>query len=395
MSTELPILEPVEQRVLGSLLEKQQTVPASYPLSLNSLRVACNQTSSRDPVSDYDDKTIEDVARSLKARGLLRIVWAGAGSRTLKYHQLLDETLSLQPDERALLCVLLLRGAQSPGELKTRTERMHGFADRAEVEATLQRMAALGAPLVRQLPRRAGQQDHRWIHLLGAAPAEAVALVSTAATRESVLADGPAARDAAVIAYYDQIADDEAERVGEELPLKPFDLWLLDVASAAGDAPIADVGCGPGQIAAFLADSGARVSGFDFSPAMIARARADFPDLDFQVGKLSSLLLPATAPAWGAIIAWHCLTHLAPSELAGAVASLARVLAPGGWLALAMEAGFDLRPIAEGVAVVRHDKDELLAAVLAAGLTEVEWFRRGPYPGESGEQLFVLARSRA
>ena len=91
----LPVLESAEQRVLGSLLEKQRTVPASYPLSLNSLRLACNQTSSRDPVVDYSERTIQDTARSLKDKGLLRLVWAGAGSRTVKYHQLLDEVLSL------------------------------------------------------------------------------------------------------------------------------------------------------------------------------------------------------------------------------------------------------------------------------------------------------------
>ena len=83
----LPVLSPDEQRVLGSLLEKQRTVPGSYPLSLNSLRLACNQTSSRDPITDLDDRTLEDVVRELKGRGLLRVVWAGKGSRTLKYHQ--------------------------------------------------------------------------------------------------------------------------------------------------------------------------------------------------------------------------------------------------------------------------------------------------------------------
>ena len=110
METEI-VLDEVEQRVLGSLLEKQRTVPASYPLTLNALRSACNQTSSRDPVSDYDDQVLQDTLRGLKERGLVRIVWADRGPRTLKYHQTLDEALSLQPDERALMTVLLLRGA--------------------------------------------------------------------------------------------------------------------------------------------------------------------------------------------------------------------------------------------------------------------------------------------
>ena len=130
-------LDPVEQRILGSLLEKQVTVPASYPLTLSSLRSACNQTSSRDPVMDLDEQTVEATARGLKDRGLLRIVWSDSGRRTLKYHQTLAETLELADDERALITVLLLRGPQAPGELRTRTERLHPFADRAQVEDLL------------------------------------------------------------------------------------------------------------------------------------------------------------------------------------------------------------------------------------------------------------------
>jgi uncharacterized protein YceH (UPF0502 family) len=124
---ELPVLDATDQRILGSLLEKQTTVPATYPLSANALVSACNQTSSRDPVTDLDQQIVERTAKSLKERGLLRIVWSDTGRRTLKYHQILDEHLALEPDERALLTVLLLRGAQAPGELRTRTERLHGF----------------------------------------------------------------------------------------------------------------------------------------------------------------------------------------------------------------------------------------------------------------------------
>ena len=100
--------------MLGCLLEKQRTVPASYPLTLNSLRLACNQTSSREPVVDHSERTIQDTARSLKDAGLLRLVWAGAGSRTVKYHQL-STKCSLRPRTGALLTVLLLCGPQSPG----------------------------------------------------------------------------------------------------------------------------------------------------------------------------------------------------------------------------------------------------------------------------------------
>ena len=130
---DLPTLDPVEQRVIGSLLEKERTVPASYPMTLNALRTACNQSSSREPVVDYDDATIVDAIDRLKARGLARMVHASHGSRTVKYRQVLDERLQLEPAELAVITVLLLRGPNAAGELKTRTERLHGFADRAEV----------------------------------------------------------------------------------------------------------------------------------------------------------------------------------------------------------------------------------------------------------------------
>src|SRR5919205_342806 len=115
-------LDPVEQRILGSLMEKQVTVPASYPMTLSGLRTACNQTSSRDPVMDLDEQTVERTARDLRDQGLLRIVWSDTGRRTLKYHQTLTDFLGLADDERALITVLLLRGPQSAGELRTRTE---------------------------------------------------------------------------------------------------------------------------------------------------------------------------------------------------------------------------------------------------------------------------------
>src|SRR3954449_4118728 len=156
-------------------MEKQTTVPASYPLTGNALRAACNQTSNRDPVVDFDQQTVDQTARALKERGLLRIVWSDTGRRTLKYHQVLDERLGLAPDERALLTVLLLRGPkatgglpapprpprplrgpQAPGELRTRAERLHAFADRDEVEGCLRRMADRSEPLVHQLERRPG-----------------------------------------------------------------------------------------------------------------------------------------------------------------------------------------------------------------------------------------------
>ena len=186
--SELPVLDATDQRILGSLLEKQTTVPGSYPLTANALRSACNQTSSREPVVDFDQQTVEQTARSLKDRGLLRIVWADTGRRTLKYHQILTERLALEPDEQALLTALLLRGAQAPGELRTRTERLHGFVDRGEVEACLLRMAQRPEPLVRELERRPGQQDPRWIHLLGPVPVEAARTGSGPTSEQALLA---------------------------------------------------------------------------------------------------------------------------------------------------------------------------------------------------------------
>jgi uncharacterized protein YceH (UPF0502 family) len=391
-------LDSVEQRVLGSLLEKQRTVPATYPLSLNALRAACNQATSREPVTDYDEQTITDAIGRLKGRGLARVVWAGAGSRVLKYHQLLDEVLALQPDERALVTVLLLRGPQSAGELRTRTERLHGFDDKTAVEARLHAMAALPTPLVRELPRRPGQQDPRWVHLLGPVPLEATAAVGDV-DREVVLADGPAARDARVLASYDLLAEAE-DAPGGDLGDKPFDGWLLEqVVGLARGGRIADVGCGHGQVTGHLAAAGAAVTGFDLSPAMVARAGADHPELAFEVVHFNRLLRPRDAAGWSAITAWYAFSHLAGSELAPAVAVLAGTLVPGGWLAIAVELGREVRHLDEwcdlpvDLDLVLHDQDDVLAAVAAAGLGEVEWYTRSPCPGEDGTaRLYVLAR---
>jgi uncharacterized protein YceH (UPF0502 family)/SAM-dependent methyltransferase len=402
------VLDAVDQRVLGSLLEKQRTVPASYPMTLNALQTACNQTSSRDPVVDYDQDLLQATLKSLKDRGLVRVVWADRGPRTLKYHQTLDERLSLQPDERALITVLLLRGAQAPGELRTRTERLHAFADRGEVEGVLRRMGAQTSerptPLVRELERRPGQQDRRWVHLLGPVAADAAATIPSptpAVDRESVLAEGAAARDGKVRATYDAVATAYADWFTAELDRKPFDRWLLDrVAGLAGGDPIVDVGTGPGHVAAHLATAGADVTGIDLSAGMVEEARRRYPDLTFTVGDLSGLLRPPSAAGWGAITAWYALVHLAGSELAPAVSSLARVLLPGGWLALALHAGAEVRHADElweqsvDVDFVFHDPDEVLAAVRAAGLVDVEWYLRGPYARaeEETDRLYVLAR---
>ena len=171
---DLPVLDPVELRVLGALLEKQRTVPDSYPLSLNSLRTACNQSTSRDPVVAYDEATVVDALNRLRDRELVRFV-KPTGLRVVKYHQRLEERLGLDAPALAIVTALLLRGAQTPGELRPRTERLHPFADREAVEEVLRGLAAVEQPLVRELERQAGQNDRRWIHLLGAElPPEAV-----------------------------------------------------------------------------------------------------------------------------------------------------------------------------------------------------------------------------
>ncbi|WP_426570707.1 DUF480 domain-containing protein [Aquihabitans sp. McL0605] len=406
----LPVLDPVEQRVLGSLLEKERTVPASYPMTLNSLRTACNQSSSREPVLDLDDRTITDAIDRLKARGLARMVYAGTGARAVKYRQVLDEHLGLEPDQRALLTVLLLRGAQAPGALKTRTERLHAFDDRSDVEACLVAMAAVTPPLVQELERLPGQQDNRWIHLLG--PVDIAVAGAPSAPggpptidRDVVLGDGPVARDAKVVASYDALAPTYADELIDELDAKPFDRWMLErLAELAEGGPVADAGCGPGQVGFYLAAAGADVTGFDLAPGMVAEARRRFPELRFEVADLTALPAPSGAgPGWAAIAAWYSLVHLAGSELRPAVALLAAALRPGGWLGVALHVGDEVRHQTElwgqpiDVSFVFHDPAAVLDAFATAGLVDVEWYRRGPRPdGEADtERLYVLARRPA
>ncbi|MGI8755072.1 MAG: DUF480 domain-containing protein, partial [Acidimicrobiales bacterium] len=232
---ELPELDEVEQRVVGALLEKERTVPASYLMTLKGLQTACNQSSSRDPVVDYDEATVAAAIDRLKARGLARMVHASHGSRVVKYRQVLDERLDLPAGDLALLTVLLLRGPQSAGELRTRTERLYGFADRSDVDARLAELAAAAPPLVGDLARQPGQHDTRWVHLLGPvaertapAPAPASTGLPPGEVTEVVLADGPLARDERVRTTYDTVAAAYAEQFDGELDAKPLDRWLLE-----------------------------------------------------------------------------------------------------------------------------------------------------------------------
>ncbi len=159
-------MEPdaVEIRVLGCLIEKQRTTPDVYPLSLNALRLACNQSTNRDPVVSYDEETVSAALRRTAQRGWTRLA-SGAGSRARKYRHLLPEALGLDDAEVSLLAVLMLRGAQTPGELKGRSERLHGFESLAAVEETLDGLIERG--WVRREERRPGQKEERYSQLLG------------------------------------------------------------------------------------------------------------------------------------------------------------------------------------------------------------------------------------
>jgi uncharacterized protein len=146
------------------LIEKQRTTPDVYPLSLNALRLACNQSTNREPVVDYDEPAIRDALQRLSARGWVRLA-SGPSSRAVKYRHLFDEALGLSGPEISLLTVLMLRGAQTVGELKSRTERLHRFDSLPEVDETLDGLA--GRELAVRLERRPGQKEERWEHRLG------------------------------------------------------------------------------------------------------------------------------------------------------------------------------------------------------------------------------------
>jgi uncharacterized protein len=158
-------LEPVELRVLGCLIEKQRTTPDQYPLSVNSLRLACNQSTSRDPVVDWDEPTVREGIQRLSHRGWIRLA-SGPGSRAAKYRHLLDSELDLDDAELAVLAVLMLRGPQTAAEITQRTDRLHSFGP-GEVDETLERLA--GRELVARRPPRPGQRGDRYTQLLGEA----------------------------------------------------------------------------------------------------------------------------------------------------------------------------------------------------------------------------------
>lgn len=185
-------MEPdaVEIRVLGCLIEKQRTTHDAYPLSLNALRLACNQSTNREPVVDYDEQAVVEALRSLALRGWTRLA-SGAASRARKYRHLLDDAFGLDDAEVSLLAVLMLRGPQTPGELKQRCDRLHRFVDLAAVHDALGRLVERGQ--VARHERRPGQKEDRYEQLLGGAASAPTR--PTAELEPSPSTEGPSEQD--------------------------------------------------------------------------------------------------------------------------------------------------------------------------------------------------------
>src|SRR5215208_137938 len=196
-------MEPdaVEIRVLGSLIEKQRTTPDVYPLTLNALRLACNQSTNRDPVVEYDENTIRGaIERLVQRRWATLASWSNR--RSMKYRQTLDRALELSEAEIAVLAVLMLRGPQTPGELKTRTERLHSFGDMTELGGTLDRL--IGRDLVSLLGRRPGQREERYQHQLSEGAEEPAPVEPAAGAPVEPEAVAPEAAAAATIDQDDE-----------------------------------------------------------------------------------------------------------------------------------------------------------------------------------------------
>jgi hypothetical protein len=198
--------DAVEIRVLGCLVEKQRTTPDVYPLSLNTLRLACNQATNRDPVVSYDEQTIRAALERLARRGWTRLA-SGPGSRAAKYRHLLDDALGIPPSELSLLAVLMLRGPQTPGELKSRSDRLFPFGTLADVETALDRLTERG--LVERQARRPGQKEDRFRQLLGGGADEAA---PPAAASEAVAPDRLAALEERV-ERVERLLDEIARRL--------------------------------------------------------------------------------------------------------------------------------------------------------------------------------------
>lgn len=202
------ILSPIEQRVLGALIEKEMATPDYYPLTLNSLTLACNQKSNRQPVTSYSESEVMEGFDSLRRQGL--VMPSAASGRVPKYRHCLLEELHLQPEQAAIICVLLLRGPQTIGELRTRTERLHAFADLVSVESTLADLSGHQPPLVQKMNRQPGQKEARFQHLFGDAAQEEIV--------EGTVSGADVAEDR-IVALEGQVAilAEEMERLKEKL----------------------------------------------------------------------------------------------------------------------------------------------------------------------------------
>jgi len=197
-------LTPVQVRILGCLMEKERTTPDNYPLTLNALMSACNQTTNRHPVIKLEEATVSNALLNLRGLNLVRIVYSRS-NRADKYRQVLDEVLGLDEGEAAAVCLLMLRGPQTASELRARSERLHPFADQEEVDDALRRLARRDEPLVARVERQPGQKENRWSQLLGGelpgaeAPSlDVVALSPGTATPASAIAVPTAERLAAL-----------------------------------------------------------------------------------------------------------------------------------------------------------------------------------------------------
>jgi uncharacterized protein len=219
--------DAIEIRVVGCLIEKQRTTPDAYPLSLNALRLACNQSTNRDPVVDYDEAAVAEALRRLALRGWTRLA-SGAGSRARKYRHLLPEALDLDPAELALLAVLMLRGPQTPGELKQRSERLHGFDDIAAVHAALDRLVDRGQ--VARQQRRPGQKEERFEQLLGGEGEEASVPAAEAAATEQ-----PGAPVGIEVPTAEELPADDERLAQLERELKALRSELASLREALGE----------------------------------------------------------------------------------------------------------------------------------------------------------------
>jgi uncharacterized protein YceH (UPF0502 family) len=230
-------MEPLtseELRIVACLVEKQFTTPDSYPLTENAVVAACNQLSNRNPVVAYDNNTVRVTLTGLRQRGLARVIHT-PGARVPKHRQILDEALGLSRAEVSLIAVLALRGPQTVGELRTRTERMHDFASLSEVEETLENLAARDEPLVLRLERQPGQKEARYAQLLSGPPDAAYTTPAAPASGAAPTAGVPA-----------ELADTHADWAEEERPAR--------AAAPAAGVPAAPVSsAAPDRIAALEA----------------------------------------------------------------------------------------------------------------------------------------------